>query len=84
MLAILRDQGLEKYVEKGAEAPKAAIISPLTKEEVDTVEKWQEGDAKATTQIELSVGDSEMIHLSGTIMAHDMWNQLCTVKESRG
>ena len=84
MLAILRDQGLEKYVEKTAELPKAKELAEPTKEETEAIDKWREGDAKARTRIELSIGESEMIHLSGAVTARDMWNQLSLVKESRG
>ena len=48
------------------------------------MDKWKEGDAKARTRIELSIGDSEMIHLSGASTAKDMWSQLSMVKESKG
>ena len=84
MLAILRDQGLEKYVEKTVESPKPKSLDKPTKEEMEAIDKWQEGDAKAHTRIELSIGDSEMIHLSGANTARDMWNQLTMVKEARG
>ena len=69
MLAILRDQGLEKYVAKTAEAPKPADAAKPTKEEMNAIAKWQEGDTKAWTRIELSIRDSEMIHLSGATTA---------------
>ena len=49
MLAILRDQGLEKYVKKTIEALKLANAEKLTKEEVDAILKWKEGDANAHT-----------------------------------
>jgi hypothetical protein len=84
MLAILRDQGLEDYVEKTAALPKAAKPSEPTKEETDAIIRWKAGDAKARTRIELSIGDSEMIHIVGATTARDMWNQLCMVKESKG
>ena len=84
MLAILRDQGLEKYVKKTAELPKAKEPAEPTKEETEAIDKWPEADMKACTRIELSIGDSEMIHLSGAVTARDMWNQLSLVKESRG
>ena len=84
MLAILRDQGLEKYIAKTAETPKPIDAAKPIKEEMDAIVKWQEGDAKARTRIELSIGDSEMIHLSGATMACQMWSQLSMVKESRG
>ena len=46
------------------------------------VSKWKSGDAKARTRIELSVGDSEMVHLSGAQSVSEMWNQLCLVYEN--
>ena len=69
MLAILWDQGLERYIKKTAELLKPTISGAPTKEEMEAIEKWSEGDAKAHTRIELSVGDSEMIHLSGAVTA---------------
>ena len=39
---------------------------------------------KACMHIELSIGDSEMIHISGTDSTREMWEQLTTVKESKG
>ena len=84
MLAILRDLGLEKYIDKTAAAPTPAQRDQPTKEEIGALEKWIEGDAKARTRIELSIRDSEMIHLSGASTAKEMWNQLSMVKESKG
>ena len=84
ILAILRDQGLEKYIEKTAESPKPKSSDKPTKEEMEAIDKWQEGDAKACTRIELSIRDFKMIHLSGANTARDMWNQLTMVKEARG
>ncbi|TFK17282.1 hypothetical protein FA15DRAFT_628907, partial [Coprinopsis marcescibilis] len=69
-LAILRDLGLEKC--------------DLSSEEKAEREKWLANDAKARTRLELSVGDSEMIHLSGASTARQMWKQLTQVKESKG
>ena len=43
-----------------------------------------QGDARARTRIELAIGDSEMIHISGANIAREMLEQLKTVKESRG
>ena len=82
MLAILRDQDLEKYVEKDAALP--TVSTTPTSEERDALQKWKNGDAKARTRIELSIGDSEMIHLSGANTAREMWSQLVMVKEARG
>ncbi|KZV82010.1 hypothetical protein EXIGLDRAFT_627646, partial [Exidia glandulosa HHB12029] len=45
---------------------------------------WDAGDAKARTRIELAVGDSEMVHLTGAKTARQMWDQLSQVKEARG
>ena len=84
MLAILRDQGLEKYVEKDTVMPVAAIPSAPTAAETEAIAKWKDGDAKTRTRIELSLGNSEMIHLNGAITAKDMWRQLSMVKESMG
>ena len=82
MLAILRDQGLEKYIEKTAELLKPRKLAEPTTEEMVAIDKWKEGDAKAHTRIELSIGDSEMIHLSGAVTACDMWN--CYVRVRMG
>ena len=49
-----------------------------------SVKYWKQGDARARTRIELAIGDSEMIHISGANTAREMWEQLKTVKESRG
>ena len=84
MLAILRDQGLEKYVHKEVEPPTPVKPAEPTKEELEAAEKWKEGDARACTRIELSLGNSKMIHLSSATMAKEMWNQLCMVKKSKG
>ena len=84
MLAILWDLGLEKYIEKDATPPEPADKANLTQDEKDTEKRWKEGDAKAHTCIDLSIGDSEMIHISGADTARGMWEQLTTVKESQG
>ncbi|KDR72287.1 hypothetical protein GALMADRAFT_23824, partial [Galerina marginata CBS 339.88] len=70
MLAVLRDLGLEIYIAKDAKIPES--------------KRWRAGDAKARTRIELAIGDSEMIHISGAETASEMWEQLTTVKESKG
>ena len=56
----------------------------MTKEETEAINRWNEGDAKTHTRIELVVGDSEIIHLSGALTAREMWSQLSMVKEVRG
>ena len=40
ILAILRDQGLEKYIEKTAEWPKPKSSDKPTKEETEAIDKW--------------------------------------------
>ena len=84
MLAMLRDLGLEKYIEKDANPPEAADKANLTHKEKEVEKRWKEDDAKAHMHTELSIGDSEMIHISGTDSMRGMWEQLTTVKESKG
>ena len=81
-LAILRDQGLEKYVLKDV-APPSLSQSP-TSQETSAAEEWKNGEVKARTRIELSIGDAEIIHLTGTNTAKQMWDQLVMVKEPKG
>ena len=82
MLAILRDLGLEQYVTGEAEKPTPSNTNVLTADEAAAMTKWTTGDVKARMHIELAVGDSEMIHLSGAKMAHEMWTQLTLVYEN--
>lgn len=84
MLAVLRDLGLEKYIAKDASMPESATPNAPTTEEIEAQRRWREGDAKARTRIELAIGDSEMIHISGAMTAREMWDQLTMVKESKG
>ena len=84
MLAVLRDLNLEKYIEKTAMSPIPADPGNPTKDEIDAMDKWREGDARTRTRIELAIGDTEMIHISGATIAREMWDQLSTVKESKG
>jgi gag-polypeptide of LTR copia-type len=84
MLAVLRDLDLEQYIKVGS-IPKAPLDpSNPTKEEIEAKVKWQKGNAKTRTRIELSISDSEMIHISGAKTASEMWKQLTQVKESKG
>jgi len=84
MLAMLRDLGLEKYVEKTTKFPESADKSATTTQELEDQKKWTEGDAQMRTWIELAIRDAEMIHITGAKMVHEMWDQLTTVKESKG
>ena len=84
MLAVLQDLGLEKYITKDAKSPTVADPDKPTKEEAEVIDKWKEGDARTRTRIELAIGDAEMVHISGASTTCQMWDQLSTVKESKG
>ena len=82
MQAILRDLGIEKYIEE--DSAHSVAKTPPTEADIKVQKEWKTGDAKAWTQIELVIGDAEMIHISGATTAQEMWKQLTMVKESRG
>ena len=82
MQAILRDLGIEEYIEENSAPPVAK--TPPTEANIRLQKEWKTGDAKAQTWIQLVIGDAEMIHIGGTTMAREMWKQLMMVKESRG
>jgi hypothetical protein len=84
ILAILRDNELEGYVD-GTEAYPTVVdpTTPTTTEKKD-IAKWKKGDGKARSKIELALGNSQMVHIAGAETAAHMWTQLCTVKEVRG
>ena len=82
MQAILRDLGIEEFIEKDSIPPVAK--TPPTEADIRLQKEWKTGDAKARTRIELAIGDAEMIHISGTTTAWEMWKQSKMVKESRG
>ncbi len=82
--AILRERGLLKYAEGIERKPVSADAKAPTAEELEKARKWEELDGKAQTQIELTLSDSQMIHIAGAITAADMWKQLKLVKEARG
>jgi len=84
MLAVLCDLGLESYIAKDAAPPGFDNPQSPMKDKEVAPKKWHEGDAKARTRIELVVGDTEMVHLSGADTAKEMWDQLCMVKEAKG
>ena len=50
MLAVLRDLGLEKYIDKATVAPMPANRDQPTKKEIEDLDKWKEGDARARTR----------------------------------
>ncbi|EJT96525.1 hypothetical protein DACRYDRAFT_43667, partial [Dacryopinax primogenitus] len=51
---------------------------------IERMREWDEIDMRAQNQIELCVGDMEMVYLIGALTAGQMWSQLIMVKESRG
>jgi len=83
MLAVLHDLGLELYIAKDAALPGFVDPQTLMKDEEAAVKKWREGDTKAWNQIELAVGDTEVVHLSEAETAKEMWDQLCMAKEAK-
>ena len=84
MLAILQDLSLETYIDRDSKPPTPADPQKVTDTWKEAAKKWCEGDAKARTCIELAVGDSEMVHIIGTMTVSEMWKQLTLVKESHG
>src|ERR1700754_840575 len=63
--AILRERGLLKYVEGTVTKPSAADPTQPTTAETQAIERWEELDGKAQTQIELTLSDTQMIHIAG-------------------
>ena len=67
MEAMFHDLGLKKYIAKDAKIPEAADPNKSTTEEKDAAKKWVEGNAKTKMHIELTISNTEMIHISGTM-----------------
>ncbi|KAF7377310.1 hypothetical protein MSAN_00151500 [Mycena sanguinolenta] len=82
--AILRERGLLKIAEGTMQRPVAADPGKPTKDERKERERWEELDGKAQTQIELTLSDSQMVHIVGAKTAAEMWSQLKQVKERGG
>lgn len=82
--AILRERALLKYAEGTEPRPVPADKNAVTAEEAEKIQKWEEGDGRAQTQIELTLSDTQMIHIAGAKTAAEMWKQLKLVKEARG
>ncbi|KAJ3525781.1 hypothetical protein NMY22_g10432 [Coprinellus aureogranulatus] len=85
MLAILRDQGHDKYV-TSAEKTKPVITATGASPAVTSVDvaAWETGEQKARTRIELAIGDTKKIHILGADTAAAIWERLCQVKETKG
>lgn len=84
VIAILRDKELLGYVDGRIKRPVPTNASSPTPDEIKEIDAWDIKDGKAQSQIELSLGDSQMVHISGAKTSADMWKQLTTVKESSG
>ncbi len=82
--AILRERALLKYADGTLKKPIPADAKAPTAEESEKITKWEEGDGRAQTQIELTLSDSQMIHIAGAKTSAEMWTQLKLVKEARG
>jgi hypothetical protein len=73
-----------KIVEGTTPKPVAADLDKPTVDEKKQMERWEELDGKAQTQIELTLSDSQMVHIAGTKTVAEMWKQLRQVKERGG
>jgi hypothetical protein len=82
--AIFCEHGLLQIVEGTDKKPVAADPKMPTNDEKKKIERWEELEGKAQTQIELTLSDSQMVHIAGAKTAADMWLQLKQVKERGG
>ena len=76
IMAVLRDRNLDEYVTGDIKCPVPTHPSAPTQNERDAIKAWKQKDQRAQTQIELSIGDAEMIHISGATTSAQMWTQL--------
>ena len=84
VIAVLRDKELLEYVDGTEVKPIAADPDAPTADEAKAIKAWIKADGKAQSQIELALGDSQMVHIAGAETARAMWEQLRTVKEQCG
>lgn len=82
--ALLTDRDLLGYINGEIPAPTPADPQNPTRTETAMLKRWMVNDAKARSQIILTLSDAEMIHISGATSARQMWTQLQAVKESKG
>ncbi|KAF7341435.1 hypothetical protein MVEN_01880600 [Mycena venus] len=82
--AIFRERALLKIIEGTTLKPVTADPDKPTADEKKQIERWEELDGKAQTQIELTLSDSQMVHIAGAKTAAEMWTQLKQVKERGG
>lgn len=83
MIAVLRERKLLNYIMDPSymKRPEPATADKPTEDEKRKQEDWDYRDGQARTQLELSIGDSEMVHLLNTTSAKEMWDALVAVKE---
>ena len=84
MLGVLSELDLVQYIQVDAEEPKPKDSNAPTADENKAIKDWKDGERKTRTRLELSIGNSEMVHISGAYTAKDIWRQLTMVKESKG
>ena len=82
MQAILRDLGIEEYIEENSAPP--VEKAPPTEAEIKVQKEWKTGDAKAWTWIKLVIGDAEMIHISSTMRNVEAINDGKRIKGTLG
>ena len=82
MEAYLEEHDLEDVVAK--DGPMAAIPGTPTAVEAKAIADWKKKDAKARSRMLHAIAASEMVHVRGAKTAKAMWEQLRSIKESRG
>jgi hypothetical protein len=70
--ALLTDRDLLGYINGETLAPMAADPQNPTGTEASMLKRWMVNDAKARSQIILTLSDAEMIHISGATTARQM------------
>lgn len=75
-LEILQDCGLDEYV-IGKNKNKPGTPG-------DALENWKKYEVRAQTILDLTIGQSQVVHVMGATMAGEMWDWLFQVKEPKG
>ncbi|KAF9515392.1 hypothetical protein BS47DRAFT_1293967 [Hydnum rufescens UP504] len=73
--------GLVNGMDPWPDLPK---IGDLTTQEIKAERMWDMKDQQTQLLLQLVVSDTELVHLLGASMAHQMWKQLLEVKEPKG
>jgi len=81
---LFRFAGLHGYVTGTLKRPVPNSTATPTREEQMAMAAWDKRDAHARTLLDLSVSDSEFMHLGASTTAAAMWENLCRAKEPRG